>query len=889
MDTVNAVRTENVIEIEKGNESVVLIDDIYKKGTFFSSVYYKAADLLCGMCLNDVKQVRCGVSDDGGEPETNNIIIFCAERGGGKSSALRSFANALNKLGESSEEKKSFDFPNELNRWEDVKNTCFFSVLNVIDPSFICEKEPLMRIILSRMFLKIRDLWDETRAKRGSYDDVFANKEQVDIIKRFKKCYKLLEVIYRDSEKFDSDDDLYDLSILGDSSRLKIEFGELVDCYLKMFASDSRCKKDKGYLVIQIDDTDLNTKGAYQIIEDIRKYCTLPNVIVLMALDMEQIIKVVEQHFVCDFKTLIDVEKNVKTELKALRSNDCLNMAVKYIDKIMPAGQQIHLPRIDDCIKNEAIRLSVKYIDTKDGSDLLEYKEKPVVGFQERLLRLIYNKTGIILVRPDRYVHNFLPKTLRELCHFLSYMVSLPDVEKITNISDETADNFSKIIRRIDNLKAFEQYFIQNWCSSNLLRSHYRAIKSLAEASPAQKVVTARKWVGEIGEIDNFEKYKSPNSYAGLLNMQEDILYHSRTDHNHSETYRFVYAMRFYFTLFFTTMELQGILSYKEGGILLKMHDETLSKVHYDLWDSSTLADAANSELCCFDIDYNRLREFEKSLDIDNSKIMSQDYTEQLKKTCLIKIGDVNHPLDINDPTVRHALKQITEGSEKKDSIKLNFDICYSLLYCMAGENNLDLRLSLFSYDVLHSFGKLIHFLSDNRYNLADQWNNFFSALPDYLIKLGYIPIDPQKEQGPLSKKFFSLLLYANGKLIGKFLEEALDNMKKGFNNIEFTKGDLSFDKSSKLLIIIRDYMDLFEVPAKKSSYMKENLYDKLDSIKTKIYKLNEYLEKDDKSTLSNEEEKELDSLVQDIHLPFEEVKECINDDSNIQKIISEL
>ena len=51
------------------------------------------------------------------------------------------------------------------------------------------------------------------------------------------------------------------------------------------------------YVVIAIDDIDLNIQHSFSMLEKIHRYCTVPNVIVLLALDIQQMLSIVTRHF----------------------------------------------------------------------------------------------------------------------------------------------------------------------------------------------------------------------------------------------------------------------------------------------------------------------------------------------------------------------------------------------------------------------------------------------------------------------------------------------------------------------------------------------------------------------------------------------------------------
>lgn len=485
---MNDVKKDKYIEINYSHEYRLFIDDnIYDSSKFFYPVYKKSAEL--------IKEIHLYADPTSEEPRkypaanTNNLIMYCANRGGGKSSAMMSFGNALKGVGSVSEKEK--DGYDEF--WGDMAK-CRFAVLDAIDPTSLCEKEAIMTIILSRLFLETRKVMqkNDSGEQRNNGCRNINEQSRYEIISKFRECYKYINVINGTQKEFNDEEgdfSLEELASLGDSSNLKKEFHSLVKLFLKNKNKTEELEND--YLVIQIDDADLNTSKSYDILEDLRRYCMVPNVIILMAVNMPQMHQVVEQHFVREYESLL----KAKVDKSAfIAYDDIKDMAVRYINKVMPATHQIYLPQIDDFLRSGSSVLTIRYKksdgkNSRDGQDALSYyragKVDNVTGYQERIIRLIYMKTGIAMVMPDSYVHNFMPQNMRELTHFLSFMCSLPDLDPDLNYAEmfslmseqdegteisgyKKADAERELAKRQSNLDAFMKFFLNGWCDINL-------------------------------------------------------------------------------------------------------------------------------------------------------------------------------------------------------------------------------------------------------------------------------------------------------------------------------------------------------------------------------------------------------------------------------------
>lgn len=596
----------NIIEIKRGEEYRVFVEEpkkICDESKFFYPVFRKSAELISEIVSHF--QNKDNNDDDLLETDYhNNIIMYCAERGSGKSSAMCTISNALAKSRSSAEVSSSLE-----KLFEENISNLNFSVLSPIDPTIISKKDMFMRIILSKMFSKLRYKWEKQSKYENSFvsgniqdDKTYRNK----IIRQFMKCYRYLDVIYQSGGTFDCDDDLEDLTDLGDSGRFKKEFWNLVISYLSEMTG--ACPKNNSVMVIPIDDADLNSEMAFDIVEDIRKYCIIPNVIILMAVNIEQMHYVLEQHFVSCFKTLIDVSKGDNKETKTVDMTECHKMAMRYVDKVMPAAHQIFLPTVDDFIRNSSSMLTVKYFykEKEDIHEILDFNttngdEKTITDYQELLLRLIYNKTGMALVKPANYLHNILPRTMRGLSHFLVHLCRLPDLDEKLGIAEISellktkdpelenmigktcAEAEAELLNRIDNLEAFKQYFLKNWCVVRLSKKDCMAIETLENTADELKVSVAETLLDEFSSVGidtsiekDFDPPLSPISYAYIQKKTSKILSQAAKTSDSARIYSFIYAVRMSFMLFFNRLVLTCV---KTGSF-----DKLLSNVNLEAW-----------------------------------------------------------------------------------------------------------------------------------------------------------------------------------------------------------------------------------------------------------------------------------------------------------------
>ena len=135
---------------------------------------------------------------------------------------------------------------------------------------------------------------------------------------------------------------LSDLQRIGDSAILKKNLFDLVDIVNRFCLGNKDIQKGSTYLVIPIDDTDCQIQKAHDVMEDIRRYLTIPNVLILMATDGDMLRNDFAQHYASEFKTGID--------RGILESIDVEHYAEKYLTKLIPGTHRVYLPVFENIL-----------------------------------------------------------------------------------------------------------------------------------------------------------------------------------------------------------------------------------------------------------------------------------------------------------------------------------------------------------------------------------------------------------------------------------------------------------------------------------------------------------------------------------------------------------
>ena len=385
--------TRLYIESVKEKENSIF-SDVYR--AFFNELNEKLAD------ISDKKDVEL-------RNNLNNIFAFVGDRGSGKTSCMLSVAKMM-----AENEKKPIP--------EFGENKTEFCVLESIDPSFFDEYTNILDIVLGRMFSDFRKKWED-----GSQNRINEKNQLLESFEIVKRTISQMNAKKNKDEKFLCEEDNVERLInLGASVNLKSDIYKLIQNYLKFFG--------KKFLVVPIDDIDLHSQCAYEMVEQIRKYLIQYNVIVLMALKIDQLDKVVEKAYLKNFSEMLPK--------KLLSVDQIADMANKYLIKLIPDSQRFVLPTIE-VMYNRKVEIYKKSEKTDNSdSDFLGEKwerDDSNSGYPARyiVLKLIFDKTRYLFYHMQGATSLIIPHTLREYNHLLEILVSMDDYDKIALISDK--------------------------------------------------------------------------------------------------------------------------------------------------------------------------------------------------------------------------------------------------------------------------------------------------------------------------------------------------------------------------------------------------------------------------------------------------------------------
>lgn len=496
------------ITVVKGDEYRAKIERDFSKDDFFAEVYNRANDI-----INEIVQEMKKYREENEERNSyairyqgmgNNILLFCAERGQGKTSAMQSVAQAL-RVG------KDFALLKKQDKETDEKSK--FYVLDSIDPTALESKESILRVFLARLFSQYDKIVNAE--KNIGLDDRRFRLEHEALLGLFQQCFVNLDYLKGEAKRDAGLDDLEYLAQMGNGAVLKENLFKLVDSFFSILhlLDKDGAYKEINYLVVQIDDTDLSAGNIFAICEDIRNYLSVPNIIIMMAVDYDNLTEAVYKKFLEENKIFWCGTGDSHQKV------GCVKKAAKYMEKVFPSGHRINLPLIDDALSQGEKKIKVSYIDD-EKRELLSKKAAALDDLQEQLFLEIYSKTGIVFLKPEEGNHPFLPHTLRQLTHFLKVLSEMEEVEfdlvygmaRETGKTEGISGEIEKLKHNIDVLMG---YFTDYWCRNWLDDKERSAIYGLISENRKKDAGRLYRFMKNHFDI-KFEK--TDNTYQKVIN-----------------------------------------------------------------------------------------------------------------------------------------------------------------------------------------------------------------------------------------------------------------------------------------------------------------------------------------------------------------------------------
>ena len=358
----------------------------------------------------------------------NNRILFAGQRGCGKTSVMRSLAEYLSK------HKITINYDGDK---DDVKVRC--CCLPMVDPSHFDNNNNILLTVITSMFSVAKGYMKAV----GDQNDT-ADRE--DLLRQFETVFKSLDSIRSEITSYT----LESLNRKSDAEDLRKKMNDLVSKYLKYIVGDKESR-----LVLLIDDIDMSVSYAPEMLEQLRKYLELDNLIILMSANLGQLSNEMREKYSSAF------QNTLKDSNQAL-SIDVEDLATKYLLKLFPTSRRVNVERH----ASQLLKTKLKIMgDSQNDSK----EDKPIVeeDFQKVILSLIWSKTRLLFIPkdPENTLHPIIPTNLRDLAQFLDMLTAL---EKVEPGEKNLFKDFDEYDRCNKNLQVFKRYVMNTWIPNRL-------------------------------------------------------------------------------------------------------------------------------------------------------------------------------------------------------------------------------------------------------------------------------------------------------------------------------------------------------------------------------------------------------------------------------------
>lgn len=333
------------------------------------------------------------------EPE--NIIAFLGERGSGKTTAMEEFCRILASLSDQRELEWWLQHTilerNIQTQLEHEK--FFFHVFPRIDASMLENKEDLFELIMSNLFKffqsRVKNSYGIEQYGKGCYDEI------IELFEDILSGYYAIR---------DSREEEYVGSYISKIQHvsLSLELQEKIDKLIgKIFREDGTSSRSY-FLVIVLDDLDLNIEHGFDMLKQLQKYFASPHIIITFSADYAQLNEICWVHFMKAFSS----EKSHVIEEKV--EDKCRELGKDYIGKALPISKRMHMPNLNSDTR------SVFVLDSSNKNDntVKQYVMKTIA----RKMKIYYDING-------KKRHYIEPDNIRGLVNYHHLLEELYEID----------------------------------------------------------------------------------------------------------------------------------------------------------------------------------------------------------------------------------------------------------------------------------------------------------------------------------------------------------------------------------------------------------------------------------------------------------------------------
>ena len=468
-------------------------------GDYKSSIFHEQYE----QCISMVDSYLKGLHDMTKAPDalasslesTNNIIVFDGERGSGKTSCMMSVVNMLT----------DSDHSKICGNHQFVSNVQF-ETIQMIEPAFFDKEHNILTLFTTRLYRAFRD---EEEKPCNRYTD---SKNANALNQKFVDVQRKLKCMFSDDR---NDEGLEYLVNMAAAVDIKNDLRELTELFL------TYRRKEKGMLLLMVDDIDLNDEYAWEMAEHLRKYFIQPNIIVMMSMKIRQMFGILQR----DFRKSYASKCKDNNGLYAEEETEIAERSERYLAKLLPAHQRIYMPEPASFMDAE--------LEVKDA-EKWGYAMVDGIKVEQVIPELIFLKTRYLFYNTRKQVSHIVPRNLRDIRQLLKLLIQMPDYA-----------NENETVKHPYNKKQFQQYLLNDWRDINL-KEEYRhlidqivSVKRLSELNyvmvrvlsgfTKNTLLDGNNSIGSIVDIDNIPYNISLGDVLFMLKLIEDTIINDDT------------------------------------------------------------------------------------------------------------------------------------------------------------------------------------------------------------------------------------------------------------------------------------------------------------------------------------------------------------------------
>lgn len=560
-----------VLQMIIGEESRAKESRIGRRDSLLYECYLKSFEVL-SETIGHAKRFYQHPNNYSLENYYTNVIVFDGARGRGKTSAMLTFGKALEGLSlltqaTNARDRKRiysevFDCPDDqlIATVENLGNSSFV-VLPPIDPTILNKSHDLLTTFTARLYQMAQTWWESDRwaqaptGVRNVSISTLPYEAKDAFLDDIKKCYLAISGL--------KDNDgpgtwsMSQLSKMGAASELSKCFQGAVCSLLKL----NNMNPERSFVVLQIDDADMTFRNVYKILEDMRCFLKIPNLVVLMAADLTMIENLVRREFMEETKYGEDLIQE---------------MTEQYMIKYFPLRRQVALPDLNDVLHHDVKHVGMRVWTDESRqeeffSELYEegggaLSEGNALCMSTTLLRMLFRRTGILLDDTKGYYPWLLPVSQRSLAGFVGLLHKMRRVKRLDKLdgifsSDNVVDGLDRLLlyypcavldddldeyvadldNWLSNVRLLEYYLLHDWVLAALTHEEGVQFRKIAHSSIWDRRITTYKALEGFGQ-DVKVKYNNTKDFNGLTEALKEY----KKEHGP----RFSYAVRVLESLF---------------------------------------------------------------------------------------------------------------------------------------------------------------------------------------------------------------------------------------------------------------------------------------------------------------------------------------------------